>query len=270
MASKRVLLAVGVLVGTIAVLAWAKAAPDISPTEPRMLAIASVEQADRLVDSKAGVVRIVRKKVDAIAGVSPKPEDTVAVVDVNHLGPLSSTEEADLRNSCMRFLDLRRREFSERRTDSSDSAALLKEATMLYELTLAEASISAIERGSCLVVDPKDPIQLTLPRAEVLTTGAMKGGSPVNVSIVMPYDAFPRLKDAREFLDTAQEFDDSETARKFNGLPDAERMAIVARVKSIRLKESPSREDLAFLRETLGFNTSLNDVSGILYALSGR
>ena len=254
----------------VAIIAWTWRAQSADVNLPQFIALAAKDQDARLADTQPGVVRIVRMLAAVEPGEEPDPTAAPAIVEVNHLGPLTTDEARALQSSCERYLDMCRRKFEDRNTNATDSGELLAESMMLYDMTLAETAIEAVERGSYFVLSQSEPMQLTLPRAEVLSTGTRKDGQPVNISIVMPLDAYPRLREVRDYLNVSQMFDDSEKARKFNSLPDIEREALAARIREIRMKEAPTREERAFLEETLGFNTKMREGSNILYAFPVR
>jgi hypothetical protein len=82
-------------------------------------------------------------------------------------------------------------------------------------------------------------------------------------TIIMPWKAHPDLAAAREFDTAMQKFDDTEKARAFNAMEDAQRDLLAARIRGILSSASPSQDDMNFVHRTLGFYTKLQTGSNI-------
>lgn len=244
---------------------WIRSDPNGSETP--VVSLAAPEDGRRLADSDAGTIRFVRVPVEVPEGRAPSLDEATTILEMQHLGPLQGADLQMFVNLCERYLESERQEFEQRTIDPTDSRELLKEARMLYGVTLAEEALEAIARGSYVVTPVGEARSLTVPGAEVLGAGAMVNGEPANVAIIMSHEAFPRVREAREYVNAAKAFDDSEKARRFNSLPDAERAALAARIRGIWKRSSRSDADQRFLRETMGYTNRLPPGGDLLYAL---
>lgn len=269
MTRSKTIMSCAALLAAIVAAVWAmQAGASTKPDAPHVITITTPKPSDRLADTAPGIIRMVAMPKDEGSETGPIDIDSATrLVDVNHRGPLGKDDAASLRRSCENYLVQTRKKFEERTTDSQDSAVLLEEANLHYSATLAEVALKALDSGSYVVLSQSDPLQLSLPGAELLTTGAMQNGEQVNINIVMSLDAYPDLREVRNYLDDMQLFDDSEKARKFNERPDLEREQIVARIRSIQAKPDRTRADRDFLENTLGFNTHFKAGGNILYAV---
>ena len=89
-------------------------------------------------------------------------------------------------------------------------------------------------------------------------------GDVVNLTYVFPLADDPELRSAREYYRAMAAFDESEKARRFNSLPDAERLQLAARLARILRDPHPSQADNRFLFETLGRHNTLDERTGIV------
>ncbi len=267
---KIVILAVaGALVVTLVVTATGRTPPpESSPpvNSPPVISLATTQPRTALAESGPGLVRIVATMPRSESDESTDVRSAPVLVDVAHLGPLAESEVAALMSSCERYRELRRRQFAERDVEATDSGDLLREAEMHYESALADCAIEAVANGSYVVLAQSEPAPLTLPGAEVLTTGTMRNGEAVNVCIVVTHDAYPRVREAKNYVGDMLYFDDSEKARRFNALPDDDRSALAARVRELRSKRNKTKVDREFLRATIGLRTRLVGAGNLLVA----
>lgn len=59
-------------------------------------------------------------------------------------------------------------------------------------------------------------------------------------------------------------FDDSEKAQRFNALPDQERLPLAAHLAELLRKSPRSHEEQELLRQWIGFDTQLDEQSGLV------
>jgi hypothetical protein len=174
--------------------------------------------------------------------------------EFQHLGPLpqeldrayraSFAHEAQRREAMLQKLDV----------DSADAAALFREAELLAQAAQFRASEQALERGDYVVTGRDSAPPLSLPGAEVVQIPTAYGDKPVTLTIIMPLGAYPRLSDTLSYRQAVHDFRESERARKFNALPDVERVALARRIAAIQANPDASDEDRQFVYETIGWN----------------
>ena len=205
---------------------------------------------------EAGLVRIlvseeVTESVGAAAG------DTRVVAEVHHVGPLPADRidayGASFRKEQRRYEHL----LANRNVDATDADALMKEADLLLMSVRFEASEQALLRGDYIVTEAKTSVPMRMPGAEVVQIATEREGQDVTLSIVMPLHRYPRLADTLSYRKAIHEFQDSERARRFNGLPDAQRTTLAKRITAIQANPDASDDDRRFVYETIGWNRLL-------------
>lgn len=144
------------------------------------------------------------------------------------------------------------------------SRRMLEEAELVLAVETAKSAIAALKAGSYTVTEngAKSP-SLALPACEGVKIGAFRGGRPCMATIIMPWKAHPDLAAARDFHTAMRKFDDTEKARAFNAMEDAQRDLLAARIRGILSSASPSQDDMMFVDRTLGFYTKLQTGSNI-------
>ncbi|MCK5940791.1 MAG: hypothetical protein KAI24_02380, partial [Planctomycetes bacterium] len=196
---------------------------------------------------EAGIVRIlVREQVAAAADGEGR-----LVAELQHVGPLSNERIDAFVGSFHK--EQQRYEFllANREVDAADAAALLKEADLLLMAARFAASEQALLQGDYVVTDASTPVPMQLPGAEVVQIATSREGADVTLSIVMPLQRYPRLADALSYRKAIHEFQDSERARRFNALPDAERSALARRIAAIQANPEATDEQRQFVYETI-------------------
>lgn len=200
--------------------------------------------------------RQVRILLESSAGTkSREPQVLARLAD---LGPLSESEARWVRDRLREIETEKLDQLSSRRDQTQTSVAMLEEADLVLAMQTARAAAEALSLGSYTATAPDAPApSLALPASEVVRIGALKDGKPCTITIIMAWKSFAQLAQAREFRDSMQRFDDTEKARAFNALPDAERAEISRRLHAILSADRPSDDDRAYLLRTIGFNTKL-------------
>jgi len=187
------------------------------------------------------------------------------VFEGKHLGPLTGQDFERLRDSVILYRTTKEKALHTFKVETGTSKELLEEASLLRAAEQAKAAERALLAGSYMVTNQGEGAPLSLPGAEVLGTGAMKGGAQVNVTIIMPFAQFPELREIVAYRKEIRRFHESERARKFNSLPYEERAKIVARVDALRSQKQLSQSDRKYIREVFGYEHQLNRTALILY-----
>lgn len=258
----RVALIVAALTAGAWILFWPRSDAVAPPQERVELRPAPAEGGDDGDASKAGPVRILVKAV----GTNPGDANPGAVLaEIEHQGPLQGRDRESLLAALRQRLDNRQRQIENSNTNAQDSAALLHEAELILEAATTKAAIRALETGSYVTTLPgaKSP-PLTLPESEVIGVGAMLEGKPVHVTLVMPWRDHSEMAQARQYYDAVLAFDNSERARRFNALPDAERLPLAARILRILRNPEASQAELHFVRNLIGFGSRLSEPQGLV------
>lgn len=187
------------------------------------------------------------------------------VVEVQNLGPLAP--EA-LRSFCASFEKQaeacrRRLESNPARTD--DSAALLQEAELLLDMERFLASADALRNGRYLTSRIEDVAPaLTMPGIEVAQISTWSEGKAVLLTVLMPWREYANLERARDYHSALLSFDDSERARRFNELPDGERLELCRQILAIQRNPAATDAERQFVRDTIGFTGQLMEAAGIV------
>jgi hypothetical protein len=165
----------------------------------------------------------------------------------------------------MQRLADRERQISVSKASAQDSVALLHEAELILEAATARAAMRALDLGSYVTTRPGDKSPpLNLPESEVIEAGSMRRGQPVAVTLVMPWRDHSELAQARQYYDAIREFDNSERARRFNALPDAERLPLAKQIAQILHKSDVTQDEWAFVQKWIGFDTRLSEFQGLV------
>jgi hypothetical protein len=191
------------------------------------------------------------------SGADPHPDSRV-IVELTDIGPLSS---ADAKWVIDRLGEIEAEKLGllrSRSAQAGDSGHLLEEAQLLLDVQTAKSAAAAMQQGTYTVTEPDAAApSLFMPECEVCRMGALKDGKPSNVTILMPWKSHPELAKTREYRDAMRRFDDSEKARAFNALGDAEREVLAKRLRDIMQADSATQEEREFVVKTLGFRTQL-------------
>jgi hypothetical protein len=215
-----------------------------------------------------GRVQIVVKPLRELAATEQgdRASSGTVLCEVENLGPLERKDLSRLHEALVQRLQDREQKLAHSEASAQDSAALLAEAELLLDAATAKAAMRALDAGSYVTTrQGAETPPLTLPEAEVLLTGAMRDGSGVNVTIVMPWRDHTELAQARQYYDAVLSFDDSEKARKFNALPDAERLPLARQIDTILRKPDPKQDELRFVRQWIGFDTHFSPAQGLVF-----
>jgi len=201
--------------------------------------------------------------VDAGHGLVPVGEPQT-IGEYQHMGPVDPGVRDGLIANCEHMLrELERRLAGGR--DSTSGEALAKEADDLYSELCLQREIEALRDGSYLTTQkdlPSPP--LTIPGAEVVSTGGFIGGEYVNLTYIFPLATDRDLRDAWEYRRAMHCFDDAERARLFNARPDSERVALAKEIAAILKKDRPTQEEISYVRKIIGNDVVLNPNSGIV------
>jgi len=195
------------------------------------------------------MVRIVQRQ-DAS---SENADEDRLIGEYAHAGDLSAAETDSYTQS---LLELNRRlveELSNHDGDRNDSATMLSDAKSAWNIELNRAAISALTEKSYVVTpDGGTPPPLNAPGAEVMQLGP--------VTLFMSLSRYPALANAREHRNQMSRFHQSELARKFNALPDAERAVLADRARAILAKPPGERtqDDYDYLKQTIGLRARLS------------
>ncbi|HEB51706.1 MAG TPA: hypothetical protein ENI87_00475, partial [bacterium] len=217
-------------------------APDPAPSAAAPAAEPTAVGAREAVDVAAepGVVRILARPVEAAAAeqehdpeAESAPADAV-IGEYEHLGPLSPEAVASYRESLAMQRDKILAHLGRTEVDASDSAALLREAGQLLSAYRMGASVEALAAGSYVVTesDGERP-QPIVGSVDVAWIPLTYEGRSATLSIILPLSRHPRLADARSYYLAMREFDNSERARRFNELPDEQRLPLAEKILSI-------------------------------------
>lgn len=207
---------------------------------------------------EAGDVRIL---------VQPPNRPERLVCQVQHLGPLLGE---DLQSLQAKLSDgVRQREAAllaksgfEKNPTSWD---MVLEARESHTMAVDKDAIEAIAAGSYVVTASNAPAPpLSVPGCEVVMVGHSKDGLPCNVTVMMPHRTYTRSARAREYMMQVVAFDDSEKAQRFNALPDQERLPLAAHLTELLRKSPRSHEEQELLRQWIGFDTQLDEQSGLV------
>jgi len=271
MKSPRAILIALLAIGCIAIAAlWfepRRAETELS-FEPPLAGEPRSELSGRIADDP-GVIRILARSLDPLTEES---SDKAGVVDqllaeVRHLGPL---DEAELESLVESFENMAEAKSSQLMDGSKwkgalDAEQLAEEAGLLREVEHAKAAALALRNGSYVTTaaDGESP-PLHMRGADVGTTTTAINGVPATLSIIMPYRDHPDLKAAVEYRREMMRFRDSERARLFNALPDAERQELAQRIRAIQAQNHQSQEDINFLERTIGRESRLSDHNNIV------
>lgn len=259
-----------VLVATMLMWVWYSADPSLDrvdgyPTARAPYAVGSPLQdgpsrttGNSPASLEAGDVRVV---------VQPPNRPESLVCQVRHLGPLIGDDlqsmKAKLQDAVLqREASLRGKGSLETNPTSWD---MVLEARESYALALDMDAIEAIAAGS-YVVTASDALAppLSVPGCEVVMVGHTKDGLPCNVTVMMPHRTYTRSARAREYMMQVVAFDDSEKAQRFNALPDQERLPLAAHLTELLRKSPRSHEEQELLRQWIGFDTQLDEQSGLV------
>lgn len=184
------------------------------------------------------------------------------LVEIPHLGPLSQSDKQSLVGKLQFILERDAAKLDAAWADSNDSADLLRQARAHHLWVQSETAIAAIHAGSYLVVeDGKHSIPLSMEAGEISAIGHLSNSTAAVIMIIMPYERFPRLKDAKQYLEQTEDFHSSERAIRFNSLPEAERRVIAERILDIMRSRTHSKADREFLEEWGGYNFRVDPAS---------
>jgi hypothetical protein len=209
------------------------------------------------------VVRIVTRG-HASAGSEESREKVLA--SVVHRGELRGSDYESMRGKLMDIRDRAERELRMRTADPADSAALLQEAEVMMRAAKCHDALDALANGSYVVSYKGDETPpLTMPESEVIRIiGHSKDGILATVTIIIPWARHDRTAQSRHYYDGVLAWDNSERARKFNSLPDAERLDLARRISRIRNNPNATEFEKQWVRDTIGFATELNPQSAIV------
>jgi hypothetical protein len=171
-----------------------------------------------------------------------------------------------MRGKMVDLRDAAERELRTRSADPSDSGALLREASVMLQAATCHDALAALANGSYVVSYQGDEAPpLSMPESEVIAIiGHAKDGLPATVTIIIPWAVHERTAQARHYYDGVMAWDNSERARKFNALPDAERHELARRISRIENNPNASEFDKQWVRDMIGFATELNPQSAIV------
>lgn len=212
---------------------------------------------DRPVGLPEGPVEIV-SRTRAVPGVPVEVAQDRLVARVHNAGPLSAEERRDVHVKLDQLIGMAESELANRPVHSLDSAAMVKEASTVLSLGSLRSAKQALEAGSYLVtLAGEESPPLTMPESEVILLTHGFRGKPANLTIMMPWAHYKEAADARSYYDSVVRWDDSEKARRFNSLPDEQRVALAAELDAIRKKAQRTPEDQQRLVEWLGWDGEL-------------
>jgi hypothetical protein len=150
---------------------------------------------------------------------------------------------------------------------ADDSASMRDGAYHLWQIEHSKAAVRAIELGMYVTtaVGQEAP-PLSMPGMDIAQVHGASGDKVVLVTILMSLQEFPELAQAREYHEAMVAFHHSELARKFNAMPDEQRLPLARRLDAILRNPEATESDKRFVADTIGWGTKLSAEIGLVFS----